>query len=336
MLVPKLVLYNVPGFGRIFVSTRPTRLRRSELATPGSNEKMMIAAASSAADLVFLDLEDAVAPGLKAKARSLVVAALNELDWGNKTRAVRINGTDTPWCLDDLLEVVGGAGDRVDVIIVPKVRGARDVYFIETLLEQLEFKFGLEPGRIGIEVLIEEVTGLAKVDEIAASSKRLEALILGFGDLSASQGVAAKAVAGGSDLYHGDIWHYARVRMIVAARANGIAAIDGPFADYRDDAGYRREAISSVTLGAVGKWAIHPNQIPIANEIFAPSAEEIAQAQAMIAAVREAEARGHGASTVAGVLVDAATIRMFEEVLAKAQQINGTILTPVSQPMLVK
>ncbi|HET6794630.1 MAG TPA: aldolase/citrate lyase family protein, partial [Acidimicrobiales bacterium] len=180
---------------------RPFRLRRSELSTPGTSDRMMAKAAASDADLVFLDLEDAVAPAAKEGARAPVVAALNGLDWGAKTRAVRINGTHTPWCHDDLVEVVTGAGAVLDVVIVPKVKAPRDVWFVDTLLGQLEAKLGLEPGRIGIEILIEETEALARVEEIAGCCPRLEALILGVGDLSASQGIRTGHIGEAADRY---------------------------------------------------------------------------------------------------------------------------------------
>ena len=229
--------------------TRPMRLRRSELSTPGSSDKMMAKAAASDADLVFLDLEDAVAPNAKVAARGAIVAALNQLDWGSKTRAVRINGVETVWCHDDLIEVVTGAGAVIDVIIVPKVKAPRDVWFVDTMLDQLEAKLGLQPGGIGLEVLIEETEALARVEEIAGCSARLEALILGVGDLSASQGIRAGHVGGSVEHYPGDMWHYARNRMIVAARANGLDAIDGPNANFRDLDGYRTDATWAATLG---------------------------------------------------------------------------------------
>ncbi len=202
----------------------------------------------------------------------MIVAALTRLDWGSKTRAVRINGPDTPWCHDDLIEVVTGAGAAIDIVIVPKVKAPRDVWFIDTLLNQLEDKLGLENGRIGLEVLIEEAQALARVEEIAGCCARLEALTLGFGDLSASQGIRTGHVGEAAAHYPGDMWHYARNRLIVAARANGLDAIDGPNANYRDLEGYRTDATWASTLGAVGKWAIHPSQIAIANEVFSPTA----------------------------------------------------------------
>jgi len=290
------------------------RLRRSELATPASSWKMIEKAAASDADLVFLDLEDAVAPAEKEAARANVVRALRELDWGRKLRGVRVNGADTRWAHDDVLTVVGGAGERLDILILPKVKAPRDVWFFETLLDQLEAKLGL-PRRIGLEALIEEAAALARVEDIAASSPRLEALILGFGDLSASQGVRLALASE----YPGDLWHHARARMIVAARAHGLDAIDGPFANFRDSEGYRREATWASTLGAVGKWAIHPSQIEIANDVFAPTEAEIALARRMCDAYRAAEQGGAGAAGAGGFLVDAAAVRIFEAVLERAR-----------------
>ena len=283
---------------------------------------MMVKAATSDADVVFLDLEDAVAPDAKVAARGLVVAALTRLDWGSKTRAVRINGPDTQWCHDDLIEVVTGAGAAIDFVIIPKVKAPRDVWFIDTLLRQLEAKLGLENGRIGLEVLIEEAEALARVEEIAGCCARLEALALGFGDLSASQGIRTGHIGETTAHYPGDMWHYARNRMIVAARANGLDAIDGPNANYRDLDGYRTDATWAATLGAVGKWAIHPSQIAIANEVFSPTAAEIAQARLVVAAVRDAEAAGSGAASVDGRMIDAATARIFQTVLDRAASIG--------------
>ncbi|MDQ1395072.1 MAG: citrate lyase subunit beta / citryl-CoA lyase [Acidimicrobiaceae bacterium] len=300
--------------------SRPSRLRRSELSTPGTSEKMMAKAAASEADLVFLDLEDAVAPNEKAAARAPIVAALNGLDWGSKVKAVRVNGVHTSWCHDDLIEIVAGAGAGLDVIIIPKVKAPRDVWFVDTLLTQLEDKLGLEPGRIGLELLIEETEALARVEEIAACSPRLEALILGVGDLSASQGIRVGHIGEVGDRYPGDMWHYARNRMIVAARANGLDAIDGPFANFRDPDGYRKEAGWAATLGAVGKWAIHPSQVALANEVFAPTAGEVERARAVVEAVRSAEAAGEGAANLGGTMIDAATARIFEAVLERAER----------------
>jgi citrate lyase subunit beta / citryl-CoA lyase len=290
-----------------------SRLRRSELSTPATNPKMIAKAAASDADLVFLDLEDSVAPDAKEGARANVVAGLTELDWGATVRACRVNGVHTPWCHGDLIEVVEGAGARLDIVIVPKVKAVRDVWFVDDLLTQLERRFGLEERRIGLELLVEETEALARVEDIAGCCDRVEALILGVGDLSASQGIRSGA-------YPGDLWHYARNRMIVAARAHGIDAIDGPYADFRNPDGYRQQAAWAATLGAVGKWCIHPSQVALANEVFAPTEAEIDQARRAVEAVRAAESRGEGAASLGGTMIDAATARIFEGVLERARQ----------------
>lgn len=300
--------------------SRPFRLRRSELSTPGTSEKMIAKAAASAADLVFLDLEDAVAPSQKETARKLIIDGLNNLDWGSKTRAVRINGVHTKWCHEELIDIVGGAGKNLDIVIIPKVKAPRDVQFVDTLLTQLELRHDLPIGRIGIEVLVEETEALARVEEIAACCPRLEAMILGVGDLSASQGMRLGHIGVTKDnTYPGDVWHYARTRMIVAARANGIDAIDGPWADFKDAEGYRREAGWAATLGAVGKWAIHPSQVELANDVFSPSVREVERAKVVVEKVRAAEAAGAGAANDNGVMIDAATARIFEATLERAR-----------------
>jgi citrate lyase subunit beta / citryl-CoA lyase len=298
--------------------SRPNRLRRSELSTPATNEKMIAKAAASDADLAFLDLEDSVAPAAKTGARANVVRGLTELDWGATTRAYRINGVHTPWCHDDLIEVVGRAGAAVEIVIVPKVKAPRDVWFVDDLLTQLELRHGLDVGRIGLEVLIEEAEALARVEEIAGCSPRIEALILGVGDLSASLGMRTGHI-GASSRYPGDVWHHARARMIAAARAAGVDPIDGPYANFGNADGYRDQCAWSATLGAVGKWCIHPSQVPIANEVYAPTVDEIERATRIVTAVREAEERGDGAANVGGVMVDAATTRVFEVVLDRAR-----------------
>ena len=297
-------------------TTMPRRARRVQLSVPGSSDKMMAKAAGSAADHVFLDLEDAVAPIAKKPARAQIVNALNTLDWTGKTRCVRINDLRTRWAYEDIIEVVKGAGHNLDTIMIPKTQDARDVWFVETLLEQLESDLGL-PHRIGIECLIEEVHGLKNVDRIAECSERLEALILGVGDYSASQKMDARSV-GGNTGYPGDLWHYARFKMIVAARANGLDPVDGPFADFRNDEGYRESCKTGLILGACGKWAIHPAQIPIALEVFSPLPEDVAYARKMIAAYKEAEAQGLGAIQVDGEMVDAASVRILQNTLDRA------------------
>jgi citrate lyase subunit beta/citryl-CoA lyase len=296
-------------------------LRRSELAVPASNDNMFEKGAGCGADLVFLDLEDAVPPAVKVQARAKAISGLNDIDWGRTARAIRINGLDTPWCHDDVVDVVTQAGENLDTIIIPKARRARDVWWVDVLLTQLESKLALR-RQIRIEVLIEEVEGLANAEEIAAASPRLDALIFGVGDFSLSQGARVDTNFVPLGEYPGEFWAYARNKVIVAARIAGIDAIDAPYPDYRDLAGYERDARRASLLGYTGKWAIHPDQVPIANGVYAPTADEIARAEANVAAYREAEAKGRGAVGVNGVLVDAAHVKQAEQTLARAALIN--------------
>jgi citrate lyase subunit beta / citryl-CoA lyase len=294
------------------------RARRSELATPASNEWMFAKAAASGADLVFLDLEDAVAPGQREAARAKAAAALRDLDWGRTVRAIRMNGVDTRWAHGDVIEVVTGAREALDVIIVPKVRSARDVWWVDVLLTQLEEVLGLRK-RIALEVLIEETQGLQNVAEITRASDRLEAVIFGAGDFSASQGARVDTNFDPVVDYPGDMWHYARARIVVAARAAGIDAIDAPFPAYRDPEAYRSACDRAAAMGYVGKWAIHPSQVAPANEAFAPTHEEIAHARKVVAAYREAEATGRGATGLDGMLVDAAHLRLADNITRRAE-----------------
>ena len=293
------------------------RSRRSELATPASSQQMCEKAPGSGADLVFLDLEDACAPVMKESARTNVVAALTQLDWGRTVRAVRVNGLDTPWCYGDVVEIVTGARESLDVIIVPKARSSRDVWWFDVLLSQLEAKLGLTK-RIGLEVLIEEAEGLLHAGEIAQASDRLEAIIFGAGDLSASLHARVDGNFDPLGDYPGDFWHFARVQILAAARGAGIDAIDAPYPAYTDPDGYRRAAEQASLLGFDGKWAIHPGQIPIANEVFAPTEAEIAEARDSIAVYRRSEAEGVGAIGRDGKLVDAAHMRLAANVLSRA------------------
>jgi citrate lyase subunit beta/citryl-CoA lyase len=296
---------------------RAPRARRSELATPASSERMCEKAPFSGADLVFLDLEDACAPAVKESARAIAVGALTGLDWGRTVRAVRVNGIETPWCHGDIIEIVTGARDALDVLIVPKVRSARDVWWVDVLLGQLEAKLGITRP-IGLEVLIEEAEGLANALEIARASDRLEALIFGAGDLSASLHARVDGNFDPVVPYPGDFWHYARVQVLTAARAGLIDAVDAPFPAYQDPEGYRRSALQASVLGFDGKWAIHPDQIAIAHEVFAPTEEEIAEAHASMQTYRSSEAAGVGAIGREGKLVDAAHMRLAANVLYKA------------------
>lgn len=299
------------------MSKQTKRLRRCQLAVPGSSDKMMTKAASLGVDHVFLDLEDAVAPNAKVEARGQIVNALNTLDFGSTIRCVRINDLDTHYAYEDIITVVEGAGDKIDTILVPKVRNACDVRFVDRLLTQIEMKLGIT-RRIGIELLIEEAEAMMRVDEIAGASDRIEALIFGMGDYSASQGIDTRAIAGDSG-YPGDIWHYARFKMIVAARTYGLDAVDGPFVNFRDGDWFRTECVRAKQLGAVGKWAIHPSQVAIAQEVFSPSQEEVDKAYKAVAAYREAQEQGLGAIQVDGQMVDVATVRLVQKVIDQAE-----------------
>jgi len=298
------------------VSEKPKRARRSQLSVPGSNEKMLQKAAASAADHVFCDLEDAVAPSAKVEARSKISWALNNLDWGRKTRSVRINDVTTEWCHGDIIEIVETAGANLDTIMLTKPYSAADVIFLDRMLNQLEKKLKLE-RKIGIEVLIEEVQALQNVEAIATCSERMECLIFGMGDYSGSQGIDIVNI-GGTANYPGDIFHFARFRITMAARAAKIDAVDGPFADFKDEAGFREEARRARSLGMVGKWAIHPAQIAPALEIFSPTPEAVAKARNMAAAYREAEAKGLGAVQIDGVMIDVAVLRLVKNTLDQA------------------
>lgn len=299
---------------------RPKRLRRVQLAVPGSSEKMLAKAAASAADHVFLDLEDAVAPNAKVAARDNIINALRNHDWGRKTRCVRINDLGTQWAYEDIIHIVEHAGEHLDTIMVPKVMKAADVYFVATLLRQIEKKTGLKK-KIGIEALIEEVEAMQEIDNITRADPRLECIIFGAGDYSASQGIDIRSI-GGDNGYPGDIWHYARYRLVVAARAAGIDAVDGPFANFKDPEGYREECRRAMILGCVGKWAIHPAQIEVAIDTFSPKPEDVATARKLEAAYAKAEAEGLGSVNIDGVMVDAASVRIVRNIIKKADLIG--------------
>ena len=298
------------------MSQKPKRARRSQLSVPGSSEKMLQKGAASAADHVFCDLEDAVAPSAKVEARSKICWALNNLDWGRKTRCVRVNDVTTEWCHGDIIEVVEKAGNNLDTIMLTKPFNAADVLFLDRMLTQLEKKLKLD-RKIGIEVLIEEVQALQNVEAIATCSDRMECLVFGMGDYSGSQGIAIENIGATGD-YPGDIFHFARFRITMAARAARIDAVDGPYGDFSDDAGFREEARRARSLGMVGKWAIHPNQIAPALDVFSPTPEAVARARKMEAAYREAEAKGFGAAQIDGVMIDVAVLRLVNNTLDMA------------------
>jgi citrate lyase subunit beta/citryl-CoA lyase len=281
---------------------------------------MMEKAAGSDADEVMLDLEDAVAPSEKVEGRRKIVDAIHEFDWEDKVVSVRINDLNHPNAHGDLIEVVGGAGERIDTIMVPKIEREGDVYMVEKLLSGIERDNDIE-NTVGIEVLIEEVEALQRVDQIAATGDRLEGLVLGFGDYSASQGMNLESI-GGENEYPGDVWHYARNAVVVACRVNGLDAIDGPYGDFSDPEGYRMECERSHVLGFVGKWAIHPSQIAIANEVYAPEPDEVEHAQRVVEAMEAGQAAGKGAVQLDGEMIDEASIRKARETIDRARQIG--------------
>ncbi|MEA2514633.1 MAG: malyl-CoA/(S)-citramalyl-CoA lyase [Thermomicrobiales bacterium] len=294
------------------------RTERSELAVPASNPRMIDKALASDADVAFLDLEDAVAPSEKPHARAHVIAALRDKDWKGKPGAYRINALDSPFCYRDLIEVVEAAGDRLDFVVVPKVNRPEDVHVVATLLGQIEQSVGID-RRIGIEVQIETAEGLINCERIAAASPRVEAIIFGPGDYAASVAMPLTQIGvpdEWDDSYPGHRWHYPMSRLLVAGRAAGIRVVDGPFADFRDEEGFRRSCRVARALGFDGKWCIHPAQIAIANEVFSPSAAELAWAQKVLDTYAAATASGLGAIAIDGKMIDAASIRMAERTLA--------------------
>ncbi|MBB6014271.1 citrate lyase subunit beta/citryl-CoA lyase [Aquamicrobium lusatiense] len=302
---------------------RKPRLQRSELAVPGSNVEMIRKAAEGAADYVFLDMEDAVAPPDKEKARENIIRALNEIDWRarGKTISIRINGLDTHYMYRDVVDVMEQAGDRLDTILVPKVGVPADLYMVEALVNQIEMAKGFET-RVGLEALIETALGMANVEAIASYGGRLEAMHFGVADYAASCKARTVSIGGLNPDYPGDQWHFALSRMTVACRAYGLRAVDGPFGDFSDPEAYLDAARRAAALGIEGKWAIHPSQIELANEVFSPPAKEVARARRIIEALKEAEEQGKGAAALDGKMIDAASERMARNVLVVHEAIE--------------
>ena len=311
------------------------RLNRSELAVPGSSPQLVEKAAGGAADVVFLDLEDAVAPDRKEQARKNVIQAINDIDWGTKTLSVRINGLDTHYMYRDVVDVLEQAGDRLDLIMIPKVGNAADVYALDMLVTQIETAKG-RTKRIGFELIIETAPGMAYVHEIAAASKRNESLHFGVADYAASTRARTTMIGGpnadyavltdkGADgrreTHWGDMWHYAIARMVVAARATGLRPNDGPFGDFSDPDGFRAQANRAAVLGCEGKWAIHPSQVALANEVMGPPAKEVERARRVLEAMEQARKEGKGAVSLDGRLIDIASIKQAEAIVAKADMI---------------
>jgi malyl-CoA/(S)-citramalyl-CoA lyase len=312
------------------------RLHRSELAVPGSNTRALEKAPTLGADIVFLDLEDAVAPDDKEQARENVIAALTEGDWSACAVSVRINGLDTHWCYRDIVGVVERAGAHLDTILIPKVGTPADVLFVATLLEQIESAHGLEP--INLHILIETALGMANVEAIAQTCpERLEAMVFGVADYAASTQARTTNIGGANpdysvltdpaadgarDRHWGDQWHFALSRMVVACRAYGLRPIDGPFGDFSDPEGYTAAARRAAQLGCEGKWAIHPSQIALANDVFTPGPDEVDRARRILDAMEQAAAEGKGAVSLDGKLIDAASIKMAENLVAKVEQMG--------------
>lgn len=307
---------------------RRPRLQRSELAVPGSNPSFIDKAAESRADYVFLDLEDAVAPPEKEQARKNVIAALGDIDWAGKgkTVSVRINGLDTHYMYRDVVDVMEQVGDRLHTILVPKVGVPADLYCVETIVSQVEQAKGFA-SRVGIEALIETALGMANVEAIASSGGgpggRLEALHFGVADYAASNRARTVSIGGLNPDYPGDQWHFALSRMIVACRAYGLRPVDGPFGDFSDPDGYRAGARRAAALGCEGKWAIHPSQVELANEVFSPPEAEVAQARRIVEELRKAGAAGLGAASLDGKMIDAASERMAQTVIAMDDAIRA-------------
>jgi malyl-CoA/(S)-citramalyl-CoA lyase len=317
------------------VENATPRLNRSELAVPGSQPQFFEKAAKGAADIVFLDLEDAVAPDEKEKARKNIIQALNDVDWGAKTLSLRVNGLDTHYMYRDVVDVVEQAGHRLDLIMIPKVGTAADVYALDMLVTQIETAKA-HKKRIGFEHIIETALGMQNVHEIAAASKRNESLHFGVADYAASTRARTVNIGGANpdyviltdkdqdgrrETHWGDMWHYALARMVVAARANGLRPIDGPFGDFTDVEGYKAAARRAAVLGCEGKWAIHPSQVALANEMFTPSAKEVERARRIIAAMEQAKREGRGAVALDGRLIDIASIRQAEVLVKKAEAV---------------
>ena len=313
----------------------PGRPNRCQLFGPGSKADLFPKMAGSTADVINLDLEDAVAPSDKSLARDNIVNALNTMDFGDKSVSVRINGLDTEFWHDDVIALIEGTGDRLDLIMIPKVGNERDIYTVDCLVSSCEQK-AKKTKKIGFEVIIENAQGATNVDEIAAASPRMESMSFGVADYAASMGMAVTGIGGEQETYYGlapgaadadraraylDPWHWPITRMVAACRKYGLLPVDGPFGDFSDPEGYRAQALRSLTLGCVGKWAIHPNQVALANEIFTPSEAIVTRAKRILAAMEEATQSGAGAVTLDGKLIDLASIRQAEVIVKQSEML---------------
>lgn len=309
----------------------PARLNRCQLFGPGSRPALFAKMAASAADVINLDLEDSVAPDDKDQARANIIAAINDVDWGTKTLSVRINGLDTPFWYRDVVDLLEQAGDRLDQIMIPKAGCAADIYAVDALVTAIERAKG-RTKPIAFEVIIESAAGICHVEEIAAASPRLQAISLGAADFAASMGMATTGIGGTQENYYmirdgqkywPDPWHWAQTAIVAACRTHGLLPVDGPFGDFSDPEGFRAQALRSATLGMVGKWAIHPSQIALANEVFSPSEAAVTEAREILAAMEKAKAEGAGATVYKGRLVDIASIKQAEVTLRQSDLIGA-------------
>ena len=310
----------------------PARPNRCQLFGPGSRPAIFEKMAASAADVINLDLEDSVAPSDKDSARENIIKAIGDVDWGTKTLSVRINGLDSPYWYRDVVDLLEQSDERLDQIMIPKVGCAADVYAVDALVTAIETAKG-RGKKISFEVIIESAAGIAHVEEIAASSPRLDAMSLGAADFAASMGMQTTGIGGTQENYYmmhegakhwSDPWHWAQAAIVAACRTHGVLPVDGPFGDFSDDEGFRAQARRSATLGMVGKWAIHPKQVAISNEVFTPSEEAVAEARAILAAMQEATENGEGATVYKGRLVDIASIKQAEVIVKQAELIAAS------------
>jgi malyl-CoA/(S)-citramalyl-CoA lyase len=310
----------------------PARPNRCQLFGPGSRPAIFEKMAASAADVINLDLEDSVAPDDKTEARKNIIHAIGDVDWGKKTLSVRINGLDTPFWYRDVVDLLENASDRLDQIMIPKVGNGADVYAVDALVTAVEAAKG-RTKRLSLEVIIETAAGIAHVEEIAAASPRLQAMSLGAADFAASMGMQTTGIGGTQENYYmaregqkywADPWHWAQTAIVAACRTHGVLPVDGPFGDFSDDEGFRAQALRSATLGMVGKWAIHPKQVALANEVFTPSEAAVTEAREILAAMDEAKRTGQGAAVYKGRLVDLASIRQAEVIVRQSEMIASS------------
>lgn len=315
----------------------PARPNRCQLFGPGSRPELFAKMASSDADVINIDLEDSVSPADKPRARAAAIKGINEVDWGKKTLSVRINGLDTEFWYRDVVDLMEQAGERLDLIMIPKAGNASDIYAVDALVSSIELATGRKK-KLGFEAIIETAMGFANVKEIAGASPRLQALSLGAADFAASMGMQTTGIGGTQEGYYvlppkdadgprtpayGDAWHSVVSAIVAACRVNGLLPVEGPFGDFSDDDGYLAQARRVATLGCVGKWAIHPKQVALANSVFTPSAKQVTEAREILAAMEDAAKSGQGATTYKGRLIDLASIKQAEVIVKQAEMIGA-------------